>query len=330
MQKVRWGILSTAGIARRQLIPALQKEPGSEITAIASLSGKAREVADEFGIPRAYDSYEELLQDPDIQVVYIPLPNALHQQWAIMAAQHHKHILCEKPATLHADEMNAVIEACQQHQVLFMEAFMYQFHPQHEKVKALVRSGAIGEVRLFRAAFSFAIGDQPDNIRLNKELGGGSLYDVGCYGIHSLRYILEDEPEQVFAMGKIDPASGVDTLMTLSLKMQSGVHALVDCNFEIPNRQEYEVIGTKGRIHVPRAYRPDLAGGEGLIRLHHENGEVQELLVEGDQYLLQVQHLADCIRKGIEPSYPPSNTLQNMRVIDAAYSSLREGKSIYL
>lgn len=159
MRTVKWGILGTARIAREQLIPALQREGHSEVVAIASKSGKARDVADRFGIPAAYDDYEALLGDPAVEAVYIPLPNGLHKEWAIKAARHGKHVLCEKPSALTSAETREILEACREHDVIFMEGFMYRHHPQHQRVKEIMQSGEIGEVVLFRASLHFLLED---------------------------------------------------------------------------------------------------------------------------------------------------------------------------
>ncbi|MUV37011.1 Trans-1,2-dihydrobenzene-1,2-diol dehydrogenase [Lentibacillus sp. JNUCC-1] len=192
MTKIQWGILSTANIAQKALIPAIQRAKNAEVTAIASGSdaGKARAVAEKFEIPKTHDRYEALLEDPDIQAVYIPLPNHLHKKWVIEAAKAGKHILCEKPIGLDEEEAREMQRVCEENGVLLMEAFMYHFHPQHERVKEIMASGEIGDVRYMRAAFSFFIGNKADNIRMHREKGGGCMYDVGSYGVHSIRNIL--------------------------------------------------------------------------------------------------------------------------------------------
>lgn len=329
-ETVRWGILGASGIAKGQLIPAMKKDRGSQLKAIASLSGKAKEMAREFRFEKSYDTYEALLEDAEIDAVYIPLPNSLHKEWAIKAAESGKHVLCEKPAALDASEMEEIAESCRKNGVIFMEAFMYRFHPQHGRVKEIIRSGEIGEVKLFRSAFSFFLHEPEGNIRMNRELGGGSLYDIGCYCIHSLRMILEDEPQEVQAFGKWDKKFNVDTTVTVNIKMKNEVLALFDCSFELADRQQYEIVGTKGTIQVPRAYRPDLANGEGLIQVIREDGEERVETISGDQYLAQVQHFTDCVLNGKQPAHSAQSAIHNMKVIDACYRSLTEGRSIRL
>ncbi|WP_369390578.1 Gfo/Idh/MocA family protein [Mesobacillus selenatarsenatis] len=328
MKKIKWGILSTANIAQTQVIPAIQRSALAEVGAIASSSGKAAEVAAKLNIPRVYDTYEELLLDPKIDAVYIPLPNSLHRKWVLEAAKHGKHILCEKPAALAAEEMIEMDRHCKKENVLFMEAFMYQFHPQHDRVKEIIASGEIGEVKLMRSSFSFYMEDRETNIRMDKSLGGGSIYDVGCYCIHSMRHILGAEPVKVHAHGNLDPDTGVDVSAVAYLEFDRGmIQGVFDCSFEASFRQEYEVVGTKGRIFVPRAFRPDVNGDVGLVTVE-SNGQQRTELVEGDIYLLEVDHLSEAILEKKPLIYPAEKTIQNMRVINACYSSLEQKEEV--
>ncbi|WNC14794.1 Gfo/Idh/MocA family oxidoreductase [Brevibacillus brevis] len=330
MRKVNWGIMSAARIAVDQLIPAMQREGHSEIKAIASKSEKGRKVAEQFGIPAVYDDYEELLRDPEVEAVYIPLPNGLHKEWSIKAAQHSKHVLCEKPSGLTSEETREILQVFQKYNVVFMEGFMYRHHPQHERVKQIIESGEIGEVKLFRAALNFFLEDTEGDIRMNRELGGGSLYDVGCYCIHSARMILGDEPISVYATGKVDKRHQVDTMVTALLEMKKGVRVMFDCSFETVFRNEYEVVGTKGTIRVPRAYRPDLQGGEGLVIVTLEDGPTREEKIAADQYALEVAEMNEMIVHGKTAGYTAEQMIGNMRVIDACYQSLRSGATVAL
>ncbi|WP_027409720.1 Gfo/Idh/MocA family protein [Anoxybacteroides tepidamans] len=329
-EKVRWGILSTAAIARETLIPAIQRSRKAEVVAIASGSGKAHEVAQQIGIPKAYNSYDALLNDPAIDAVYIPLPNSLHAEWTMKAAEHKKHVLCEKPAALCEGDVRKMVEACEKHQVIFMEAFMYQFHPQHQRVKDILASGEIGEVKTMRVGFSFYLHERENNIRMNAELGGGSLFDIGCYCIHSIRHILNAEPVELAVHSNYDEQHLVDLTTSGWMKMENGVHALFDCSFESVWRNEYEIVGTKGKLTVPRAYRPDLHDGEGLIIVQTESGKVREEVVVGDQYVLEIEHISDCILEGKEPSYSNQAMIQQARVLDACRLSSETGKKAAL
>jgi xylose dehydrogenase (NAD/NADP) len=235
-----------------------------------------------------------------------------------------------KAGALNVTELKEMLEACRSNQVTFMEAFMYQFHPQHKKVKELIGAGKIGDVSSMRASFSYFLGDPMINIRMNQELGGGSLYDVGCYALHSIRNILDSEPIKVFASAKTDSEYGIDTTTAGVLTFENGVQALFDCSFESFRRHTYEIFGSTGKIEVMAAYRPDTANekGEGLIRLTKGDGEVEEYRIAGDQYKLQAEHFADSILNSKEPSYTREKMMNNMKILDACYESIVSGVSV--
>ncbi|MDC3416104.1 Gfo/Idh/MocA family protein [Aquibacillus salsiterrae] len=330
MTKLKWGVLSTAKIGREQVIPAIQRSNNGEVVAIASRGDYVLEVAKAFGIPKTYTTYQSLLEDDTIEAVYIPLPNSLHKEWVIKAAEHGKHILCEKPIGLNAAELEEMVAACQQHGVTLMEAFMYQFHPQHDKVKTLIADGEIGDVRFIRSSFSFVLNGD-NNIRLNPELGGGSLYDVGCYTLHIGRYILDAEPTTVYTSAKIHPEFNVEVSAAGVLTFAGGVHVLFDSSFESTFRQSYQVVGSNGTIDVDGAFRPDtMDGGAGKIILKKDNGDVQQFEVEADQYKLQVEHFVDSIRANQEPSYSVEKMRGQMKVLDACLASIKTGTAIPL
>jgi D-xylose 1-dehydrogenase (NADP+, D-xylono-1,5-lactone-forming) len=329
MEKVRWGVMSTAGIAQTQVIPAILRSDNAEIIGIASRGEKAKDVAEGFSIPYYYESYEELLRNQEIESVYIPLPNHLHKQWVIEAAKYGKHILVEKPAALTAEETKEMINVCNENNVKFMEAFMYQFHPQHNRVKEIIASGEIGEIKFMRACFSFFLEDRQENIRMNKEMGGGSIYDIGCYCIHAIRNITGSEPVQVEAFAELDPESGIDLSSIVYMKMENGLNCVFDCSFDMCFRQEYEIIGSKGRIIVPGAYRPDVIGNEAVIHIQSEQGNRSEN-VDGDQYKLQIDHFSQAIKEELQAAYSAENTLKNMRVIDACYKSIEDRRAVAL
>src|SRR5690625_2117874 len=331
MNKVNWGILSTAKIAQNELIPAFQRASGAEVTAIATGSGieKAKEVAEKFNIEKTYDSYEKLLDDPSIDAVFIPLPNHLHKKWVIEAAKRGKHILCEKPAALNTAEVMEMKKACEENQVIFMEAFMYHFHPQHERVREIIESGEIGEIKYMRAAFSFYLGKRENNIKMNKE-GGGSIYDVGCYTIHSMRNVLQAEPETVHMHTVHEQENNVDTDATGYVTFPGGVRGIFDVSFNMAKRSEYEVIGTEGRIIVPRAYRPDWHGGDGLVVVEKPGTSRTETL-NADQYRGEIEHISQAILNGDHKlKHDFDNTINNMRVIDACFRSIEEGRKAEL
>jgi len=331
VQKINWGILSTAGIAQKELIPAFQRAKNAEVAAIASSSGieKAKAVADTFSIEKVYDSYEKLLDDPDIDAVYIPLPNHLHKEWVIAAAKKGKHILCEKPAAVNAAEFEEMQAVCEEQGVIFMEAFMYHFHPQHERVKEIITSGEIGEVSYMRAAHTFYMKDPETNVRVNYQAGGGSLYDIGSYAIHAIRNVLGQEPETVHVEA-VKNTSGIDTAAYASFTFADGTRATFDTSFDLADRNEYEVAGTKGRIMVPRAFRPDRNGGDGLVVVETQGVSRTETL-NTDQYRDQVEHISGAILNGERKLHNDyENTLANMRVIDACMEAMETGERVTL
>lgn len=330
MKTVRWGVLSTAGIAQKALLPAFGRADNAKVIAIASSSlKKAETVANKFGIEKAYEGYDSLLDDPEIDAVYIPLPNHLHKHWVMEAAKKGKHILCEKPASIDAGEFREMEVACREHDVIFMEAFMYYFHPQHDRVKEIIDSGEIGEVSYMQASFSFYLDEakRSDNIRMNEQKGGGSIYDIGCYAIHSIRNILRAEPESVHAHAIMDTTYQVDTDVDGYLTFPNGVRATFHSSFSHAMRNEYRIFGTEGSITVPRAYRPDNHGGEGIIIIENP-GKTRTETINSDQYKNQVEHISEAIMEGSEVKHSEVNTLNNLRVIDACYESIDKNKRI--
>lgn len=323
--QVKWGILGDAGIARKALIPAMKRARNAELAAIATRSGNASEAAAEYGIDKGYESYEALLADKEIDAVYIPLPNGIHAEWVKKAAEAGKHVLCEKPAALNTDEAVKMIEACRRHGVTFMEAFMYRFHPQHARVKDVIAAGEIGEVKFMQSSFAFRL-DDPNNIRFDCELGGGALYDVGCYCINATRYILGAEPTEAYARAHMSEG-GVDLTTAGVLSFENGVQAAFDCSFETAPRESYEIVGTEGTIKVNGPFRPDKnEDGKGHVIVQRSEGNRREESVEGDAYRAQVEHFSKCVIDESETLYPAEETLRNMKVIDACLASIRSGK----
>lgn len=327
MNKIRWGILSTANIAQTELIPAIFRAKNAEVIAIASRGSKVHQVALDLNIPRAYENYDELLEDKNIDAVYIPLPNHLHKEWVFKAAKQGKHVLCEKPVALTAEEAHEMVQICKENNVKFMEAFMYQFHPQHARVKEIISSGEIGEVKLIRSSHSFYFQDRDGDIRMNQDMGGGSIYDVGCYSIHAIRNILQTEPSKVHVYAEIDSDTNVDTSAFAYMELENGVKALVDCSFDMVGRNEYEIVGTQGSIKVPYAFRPDRNGGVGHVIVKNENSIREEMLF-GDIYCLEVEHFSQAILEDFQPIYSGESAINNMRVINAFYESIKTGKSV--
>ncbi|ADE72580.1 MULTISPECIES: Gfo/Idh/MocA family protein [Priestia] len=321
---VRWGVLSTAQVAQDELLPAYMKAINAAVTAIASSNIKVKEIASKFEIPKIYESYDKLLEDPDIDAVYIPLPNALHSHWVKKAAKKGKHVLCEKPAALTFKETKEMIETCRENGVMFMEGFMYHFHLQHQRVKEIIASGEIGNVKTMKATLSSYLKNQNGNIRMNGELGGGSLYDMGCYCIHAIRNILNSEPKRVFTSMQKDHDRQVDISVTGLLELNNGMTAIFDAAMDRTRTDYYEIIGTEGSIQLPRAFAPQVFKGKASILIYTEDGNYRTEEALGDQYKLQVEYLSNCILEGEIPSYFTENTINNMKAIDACFKSVEK------
>ncbi|SHM97158.1 Gfo/Idh/MocA family protein [Gracilibacillus kekensis] len=331
MSKLRWGVLSTAQIGRTQVIPAIQRSNNGEVVAIASRNQqKADETAIELGIPKTYDSYDSLLDDPNIDAVYIPLPNAMHKEWMIQAANKKKHVLCEKPVAITNSELDEMLTACKKNNVVFMEAFMYQFHPQHQKVKQLIKEGVIGDVAFMRASFSFYLEDR-SNIRLSNELGGGAMFDVGCYTLHAIRNILGQEPSSVYASANYHPKLKVDMTMTGTLNFDNGIVTSFDTSFDSVSRESYEVVGSKGSITVTSAFRPDTNEDmAGEIIVSKDDGTTEVVKEAGDQYTLMAEDFADAVLNNQPLTYDLTAMQNQMKVLDAVYESSKKGEVVKL
>ncbi len=251
---LRWGIMGCARISRRGLVPGILGSRSGRLQAIASRDlTRAQAWAREFTIPKAHGSYEALLADPEIDAVYIPLPNELHLPWVIAAAAQGKHILCEKPLALNDLEAKRMVESCAANDVVLMEAFMWRHQPRTLGLRELARSGKIGEPRLIRASFSFPI--TPGDWRLDLARGGGALWDVGCYGVNTARLFAGREPIRVKSVAHFGE-TGVDLTLCATLDFGAGLVATIDCSFEQPFCCRYELVGTLGTIEVPDAYLP--------------------------------------------------------------------------
>ncbi len=323
MRKFRWGILGTARIAEQQMIPALHQSPTSELVAVASRDPeKGKAYAAKNSIPRVYSTYEALLEDHDIDAVYLPLPNHLHATWTIKAAEHGKHVLCEKPAALNAREVEALGKACEDRKVVFMEAFMYQFHPQWDRVKAIIDSGEIGDVRIIQSHFTGTMRRQ-DDYRLQSVMGGGALYDVGCYCVHATRMLLGQEPLNVTAQAQMD--QGIDRSLAAVMSFPGGTLAHFDCSFDAYDRQQVEIIGRQGTILVESAFRPDW--GEPTLSIRSGVRERRETLPQVNTYLMQIEHFQAVIEKKVAPRNDQRQALLNMQVIDAIYQAVKANES---
>ena len=316
---VRWGILSTAKI-NRAVIPGLQESPASELVAVASRDlGRAEAYAREHGIPRAHGSYEALLDDPEIEAVYLSLPNGGHVPWSIRALEAGKHVLCEKPLSRDPAQAERAFDAADRADRLLVEAFMYRHHPQTRRFLELLREGAVGEVRHVHASFAFLLDDEA-NVRLRPELDGGALMDVGCYCVSGSRIAAGAEPVEASARQVIGP-TGVDTRLAGTLVFPGGVLAQIDCGFDLAERSVLEVTGTAGILRVPYPWTCEQAGLE-LRR----DGSVERVEVENpNRYRLQGDNVSRAIR-GIEPPLlGRDDAVAQARAIAALYLSAAQG-----
>lgn len=326
VKKIRWGIMSAANIAYDELVPALRRSKYAEVVAIASNS---IEKTERFNIPIVYSDYMELLNDSSIDAVYIPLPNALHTEWAVKAMDKGKNVLLEKPAALTRDGMLEIKEAAERNQVVFMEAFMYQFHKQHQRVQELLSANLIGESKHLKAHFSWELEDKND-IRLNAELGGGAMRDVGCYGLHAVTQLLAFEPVELSMSGNVLEQFGVDITSVCVLKDAEQRIAEVTASMEMPFLNRYEIIGTKGSLTLDSSFRPDVSDDQfGKITVKDENGNVVLFeRIKDDQYLNQIEHFQDCIFKNKKTIYNEEDSLNLATYLEVAYQSLEENSKM--
>jgi xylose dehydrogenase (NAD/NADP) len=322
--QLRWGVLGAARIARNAVIPAIRKSCNGEVRALASRSAeRGQEVAREHGIPLTYDRYEAVLGDPQIDAVYIPLPNHLHREWSVRAMQAGKHVLCEKPLALDADEAQEMADAARTAGVLLMEAFMYRFHPRSRRVKELVDEGAIGDPRLIRAAFCFGQ-VAPADYRLRPEMGGGALLDVGCYGVNVARWLFGAEPEAAQTSAEVGP-TGVDLTFAGLLRFPGDRLAVVEASFKTAMQQTYTVVGTEGAIDLPHdAFVPGVKKVTFRLRGVDDGKGKTETVHGADEYQLMVEHFADAVLTQGTLDFPPEEAVANARVLDALAQAARK------
>ena len=324
--KLRWGVISTANIGRAAVNPAIKASRNGELLAVASRDEeRAREFADKWEIPQHYGSYDALLDDASLDAVYIPLPNSMHCEWTIRAAERGKHILCEKPLALDADECREMDAAAEANGVKLMEAFMYRFHPRTQKMVEMVRAGVVGDLKLITSAFTFRL-NNADNVRLRPEMGGGSLMDVGCYCVNVSRTIAGAEPVAVQAVAHQGP-SGVDEQMVGTLRFEDGLLAQFDSALNMVRRESCLVAGTDAYLTVPSAFLP---GTDDVVIQEHggRDGTTEHTVAGVDEYRLMVEHFADCVLNDRAVRYSAEEAALNMTVIAALYESARRGGEI--
>jgi D-xylose 1-dehydrogenase (NADP+, D-xylono-1,5-lactone-forming) len=332
-ERLRWGILGAKSwIARDAVAPAIAKSRNGRVVAVGTRHPETIDALPEGS--RAL-SYQALLDDPSVDAIYIPLPNSMHLEWAIRAAEAGKPVLCEKPLALNGDEAGRIVGAFEHRGVPLMEGFMYRFHPQHERVQSIIASGAIGDVVEVRTHLSVDIMSPPDpsNIRMRPELGGGALLDMGCYTISVARMLYAVEPTAVRAWWKINDQFGVDMAAGGVLEFPGKRLALVSCSFEGTGNGFYSVIGRKGVIEAPRGIILGLGSrvGEALIVSVDADGKrVEETLAPVNHYQLMVEAFADAVLNKTPVPLSPADSLANMRVLDAFAQSAREGREVKL
>ncbi len=334
-EQLKWGILGNANIARMCVIPAIQKSANSTVYALASRSPDAAgQVAAKNKIPHIYDGYEKLLADPEIQIVYIPLPNHLHHPWTLRALEAGKHVLCEKPLACNARQARQMVDTAREMEFLLMEAFMYRFHPRSQRIKEMVTDGSIGTPRLVRSAFCFPMDDRllsaGEGARLKPEMGGGALLDVGCYGVSVARWLFGEEPTQVQGQAVYHPA-GVDVHFVGSLRFRDNGLATLEASFISALQQTFTVVGSSGAIELPHnAYIPWEKDAAFILRSKDDEQGEKHLIAGADEYQFMVEHFAEAVLGKTPLAYVPDDSVLNMKVLDALAQAAQSGRTIVL
>lgn len=322
---LRWGLLSTANI-NRALIPPLRASKRNQLVAVAS---RTQEAADRYArerkIPQAYGSYEALLADPDVDVIYNSLPNHLHAEWTIKAVEAGKHVLCEKPLALTVEQVDAMQAAARQHGRVVAEGFMYRHHPQTLKAQEIAKSGVLGPLKLIRGSFSFFLSRRGD-VRLDPAMGGGSIWDVGCYPISYARSIVGGNPVEVFGWQMIGP-TGIDDTFVGQMRFEHDIYAQFDSSFVVPLRWGMEIVGSEATLTIPSPFKPNKNENIYLRR-----GEKTETIkIKGPElYLGEVEDMADAILLGKEPRISLEDSRANVGVIQALLQSASLAKPVKL
>lgn len=322
---MRFGVISTAGIGVGSMIPAIQQS-SHDVVAIGSRDGDvAREVADDMGIDRSYGSYEALLADGELDAVYNPLPNALHAEWTRAAADEGLDVLCEKPITTDAASAADLFDYCAERDVALMEAFMYHFHPRTERLREIVADN-LGEPRYATSTFTWRMADGAEDIKIDPGLGGGALYDVGCYTVSGIRGVF-GEPDRVYAESVDTRESGVDTQTLGTLAYDDGPTANFVCGFDTTHDERIRIDSDDGWLEAHDAYGPD---PEQAVTLTYDDGSGQttETFDAVDHYRLEVEAFADAVEAGEEPPVTRAESLANMQVLDALYASADRGEPV--
>ena len=319
---INWGLLSTARI-NRSVIPALRASKRSNLLAVASRSQEsANEFASKWKIPRTHSSYEALLADPEIDVIYIPLPNHLHAEWTIKAFEAGKHVMCEKPIALNVDDVDAIAAAAKKHGRVVAEAFMYRHHPQTLKAQELIQSGALGTLKLLRGSFTYVM-TREGNIRSDPTMGGGSIWDVGCYPISYMRTVVGAEPLEVFGWQVIGP-TGIDDTFIGQLHFAEDIYGQFDSSFVMPHHAYMEFVGSEATLIIPAPYKPFFNEKIFLVR----DGKTETIKIKGQElYLGEVEDMADAIILGKAPRISLEDSRANIATIMALLESARTGEA---
>lgn len=324
-EKLRWGVLGTARIVRKT-IPALQTTKNGEVVGIASRTeGKAREYADKHGIPQAFGSYEALLASPDIDAVYIPLPNALHLEWILRSLDAGKHVLCEKPLAMSAAECEEIARRAEETGLKVMEGFMYRFHPRFEKLQELLAAGAVGTLTFVHVAHSFDAGGD-DNIRWYSGLGGGALFDTGCYCVNVSRMVTAQEPTDIAAFGNYRDANDggqIDTSIAGMLRFPGSATVLFDTGVNLERRNFLEITGTGGRLYLDNPF--GLLEEDSVLEEHHFGQNTVYHRVKGENHFVRMgEHFADSVLNGTPLRYDLADAANNARVLEALDAAARK------
>jgi xylose dehydrogenase (NAD/NADP) len=319
VKTIRWGILGYARIAELSVMPAIVRATGAELFAVASRDpAKLAACQAKFGVQRLHSSYEALLADPEVDAVYVPLPNSLHCEWTLRAAEAGKHVLCEKPMGLNAAQCREMTAACTRHGVKLMEAFMYRYTERTRLVLDIIDSGILGEIRFIEASFRFLL-DRPESIKLQEGLGGGSLYDVGCYPVNFAGMIVDRAArarpgsiKPVSVAAKATRVGGIDQLFSGILQYESGIIAAVNSGFNAHKRVFAEVVGTQGVLEVPDPFFDNA----GTLTITRGEERLERAVPVSDRYRAEVEDFGRAIREDSDPLFPLAETFRNAEVID--------------
>jgi len=324
-RKVRWGVLGCANIAEVSFVPAVKESGGGELVAIGSRSEeRSREFAEKHGFAKAYGNYQAVLEDPEVEAVYIPLPNTLHLEWIVKAAEAGKHVFCEKPLTMTADEARKAVEACERHGVLLLEAFVWRYHRQTRRIREVLDRGDIGNIRHTDARFHFKFNGPKDNIRLRPEVGGGALMDVGCYVLSWARWVMGEPPLEIAATSIMYELEGVDKTTVATLRFSKDRTANVSCSFGMVGGQGAVVYGDLGKLEVTQPFHPRQGGAKILLT---RKGTTEEIPVDASVHPFTdaVTTFQECVVTGAPLPIPASDLIDQARTVEACRKAGRSG-----